>query len=131
MVEGLVKLGLFARIDALLSGFLGRSAAVVADAAAAAARAERPAALYCLDPVMGEREGGLYVAQATARDHRSAGCLPEADILLPNAFELDYLWRRRATRTLADVAPPPRLLKNARARCGGDRHRPRSRGRAR
>ena len=30
VVEGLAKLGLFARIDALLSGFLGRSAAVVA-----------------------------------------------------------------------------------------------------
>ena len=101
VVEGLAKLGLFARIDALLSGFLGRSAAVVADAAGRI-RAARPEALYCLDPVMGEREGGLYVAPATV-EAIARELLPLADFVLPNAFELDLLAGGNRSRTLEDV----------------------------
>ncbi len=100
VVEGLARLGLFGRIDALLTGFLGQ-AADVAGEAVARLRAENPAALYCLDPVMGERDGGLYVALATA-DIIAARLVPQADILLPNAFELDHLAGRHS-RKLADV----------------------------
>ena len=100
VVEGLAKLGRFARIEALLSGFLGQSANVAGDAVQWL-RMENPAALYCLDPVMGERDGGLYVPAATAGT--IAGRLvPEADILLPNAFELDQLAGRRSGN-LAEV----------------------------
>lgn len=100
VVDGLAKLGLFARIDALLSGFLGRSAAVVADAAGRL-RAARPEAIYCLDPVMGERDGGLYVAPATV-EAITRQLLPLADFILPNAFELDLLAGGRS-HGLADV----------------------------
>jgi pyridoxine kinase len=100
VVDGLAKLGLFGRLDALLTGFLGNAAAIAAEAAARL-RAERPAALYCLDPVMGEREGGLYVRPATA-DAVAGLLVPRADLLLPNAFELDYLAGAR-TRNLAEV----------------------------
>ena len=101
VVDGLAKLGLFARIDALLSGFLGRSAAVVADAAGRL-RAAQPEAIYCLDPVMGERDGGLYVAPATV-EAITRQLLPLADFILPNAFELDLLAGGSRSRSLADV----------------------------
>ena len=100
VVEGLAKLGLFARIDALLSGFLGRSAAGVADPAGPR-RGAPPRASYCLDPGMGERDGGLYVAPATV-EAITAQLLPLADFVLPNAFELDLLAGGRS-HSLADV----------------------------
>jgi pyridoxine kinase len=107
VVEGLVQLGVLARCDALLSGFLGHAAGVAADAVQQL-RMENGAALYCLDPVMGERDGGLYVAEATAQTIQRR-LLPEADILLPNAFELDYLCGAR-NRSLSDVATASDLL---------------------
>ena len=112
VIEGLVKLGVLSRCDALLSGFLGNSAGVAGDAVQWL-RMEKPNALYCLDPVMGERDGGLYVGEATAQTI-SQRLLPEADILLPNAFELDYLAGAR-NRTLSDVATASdALLRRAR-----------------
>lgn len=100
VLEGLARLGLFGRLNALLTGFLGAAADAAADSAQALRQAN-PNALYCLDPVMGEREGGLYVRAATA-ETIAGRLVPEADILLPNAFELDRLAGGR-TRSLADV----------------------------
>jgi len=100
VIEGLGKLGLFGRLDAMLTGFLGNAAAIAAEAVARL-RAESHAALYCLDPVMGERQGGLYVRPATA-DAIAGRLVPQADLLLPNAFELDHLAGVR-TRSLAEV----------------------------
>ena len=114
VADGLGKLGLFGRLDALLTGFLGHAAAVAADAAARL-RAESSAALYCLDPVMGERQGGLYVPATTAE--AIAGLLvPQADLLLPNAFELDYLTGGQM-RSLAEVLSAVESLRR-RARPG-------------
>src|SRR5262249_51711433 len=100
VVEGLALLGLFERIDALLSGFLGDSAPVVADAARRL-KAARPDALYCLDRVVGARVGGLYVARATV-EAISQLLLPLADFVFPNAFELDLLSGGRCT-SLRDI----------------------------
>jgi pyridoxine kinase len=100
MVDGLAQLRLFARLDAVLSGFLGEAAAVAADAADRL-HAENPRAIYCLDPVMGERRGGLYVQPATA-EAIAALLLPRADLVLPNAFELDYL-AGKTCRDLPDI----------------------------
>jgi pyridoxine kinase len=100
VVEGLALLGLFERLDALLSGFLGHSAPAVADAARRL-KAARPDALYCLDPVMGERMGGLYVAPATV-EAISHLLLPLADFVFPNAFELDLLSGGRCS-SLRDI----------------------------
>ena len=108
VMEGLSKLALFGRIDALLTGFLGKAAAVAGEAVARL-RAENPQALYCLDPVMGERDGGLYVAAATA-GIIAAHLMPQANILLPNAFELDHLAGGR-TRRLADILAAAQALR--------------------
>jgi pyridoxine kinase len=114
VVDGLASLGVLGRMDALLSGFLGH-AAEVADDAVARLRGENPAALYCLDPVMGERQGGLYVAPATA-EAIARKLVPAADIVLPNAFELDYLAGGR-TRSFSDILAAARALRS-RARPG-------------
>ncbi len=89
LLQGLEKAGALGDIEAVLSGFLGRAA----DTAAAAVdrvRARRPGTLYALDPVLGEREGGLYVPPATAAAVAER-LLPMADLAFPNMFELDYL----------------------------------------
>jgi pyridoxine kinase len=114
VVHGLAMLGLFGRLDAMLSGFLGDAATVAAEAADRL-RAESPAAIYCLDPVMGERVGGLYVRPSTAE--AIAGLLlPRADLLLPNAFELDRLAGMRC-RSLSDAIAAAESLR-LRARPG-------------
>jgi len=114
VLEALARLGLFGRLDALLTGFLGAAADAAADAARSLRQAN-PALVYCLDPVMGERKGGLYVRAATA-EAIAARLVPEADILLPNAFELDRLAGGR-TRTLADIREAAARL-GSRARPG-------------
>ncbi|MEA2779329.1 MAG: pyridoxine kinase [Rhodospirillaceae bacterium] len=101
VLEGLAQIDVLAECDALLSGFLGHSAEIAA-AAAGRLRAANPAALYCLDPVMGERNGGFYVRPAIA-ETIATRLLPLADIVTPNAFELDQLAGAR-TVSLADVA---------------------------
>jgi pyridoxine kinase len=90
LLDGLAANGWLARCDAVLSGYLGSAehAEVVADAVSRVKRAN-PKALYCLDPVIGD-DGRVYakrgVAEAIAR------CLlPVADIVTPNAFELQQL----------------------------------------
>src|SRR5262249_17323534 len=100
VVQGLARLGLFERFDALLSGFPGHAVGAIADAVGRL-RSARPDAYYCLDPVMGERQGGLYVPRATA-DAIQHRLLPLADFVLPNAFELDELAGGRS-RSLSDV----------------------------
>lgn len=91
IVAGLADLGLLGQCDAVLSGYLGDagSAAVVADAVARV-RAANPKAVYACDPVLGERSKGLYVRPGVA-EAMAELLVPEADILLPNAFELAHL----------------------------------------
>jgi pyridoxine kinase len=91
LVEGLADLGLLAHCDAVLSGYLGDAgtAAVVADLVARV-RAANPEAIYACDPVLGERSKGLYVRPGVAEAMADL-LVPEADILLPNAFELSHL----------------------------------------
>jgi len=108
VLEGLARLSLFGRLDALLTGFLGAAAEAAADAARSLRQAN-PNALYCLDPVMGERESGLYVRAATA-ETIALRLVPEADILLPNAFELDWLAGER-TRNLAEACDAAERLR--------------------
>jgi pyridoxine kinase len=91
IVEGLADLSLLGQCDAVLSGYLGDAgnAAVVADAVARV-RAANPEAIYACDPVLGERSKGLYVRPGVA-EAMAELLVPEADILLPNAFELSHL----------------------------------------
>ena len=77
----------------ILSGYLGSPeiAAVVADFVARA-RARNPALLYCCDPVLGDRDRGLFVQADIPPLVRDRLC-PLADILTPNHFEFEYLVR--------------------------------------
>lgn len=91
VLGGVAERGAFARCDAVLSGYLGDAtlAAVVADAVDAV-KAARPGAIYACDPVMGDRDGGLYVSPEIPEAMRGR-LLPRADVLTPNHFELELL----------------------------------------
>ncbi|WP_119461691.1 pyridoxal kinase PdxY [Rhodospirillaceae bacterium SYSU D60014] len=99
ILDGLARLGVLERCDAVLSGYLGAAGtgAVVLDAVARV-RAANPRALYCCDPVMGDREGGLFVGPDIPPVFD--GLTAAADIALPNAFELEQL-TGGSTATLA------------------------------
>jgi pyridoxine kinase len=100
VLDGLEGLGAFAEIDVLATGFLGQ-APELAEATLAKLRRARPELLYALDPVMGERLGGLYVAAETAARIKGP-LLDGADLVFPNSFELDYLSDAKA-ETLGDA----------------------------
>ncbi len=112
LVGGLDARGVLGEVDAVLSGYLGQAATgeAVLDAVARV-RALRPDALYCCDPVMGDRAGGLYVRPevATLLQGRAVAA---ADLLTPNLFELELL-----VPALRDDPPPslPRVAEAARA----------------
>lgn len=102
LVDGVAALGVLDRCQAVLSGYLGR--ADVGDAvlhAVGRVRSADPAALYCCDPVIGDAGPGVYVA-AGIPEFLRAHCVPAADILTPNQFELERLAGARIT-TLADA----------------------------
>ena len=91
LVEGLAALGVLPRCRAVLSGYLGseENGGTVLDAVEQV-RAVRPASLYCCDPVMGDRDSGLYVADSLVRFFRDRA-LFSADIVAPNHYELEVL----------------------------------------
>ena len=95
LFSGLRGLGVLARCDAVLSGYLGRpsTAGVVAGAVRAVRRANRDA-IYVLDPVIGD-DGRIYVAPGVVDEIRRR-LLPLADIITPNLFELGWLTDRPA-----------------------------------
>src|SRR5262249_9478117 len=82
---------LFARCDAVLSGYLGErgNGAVVLDAVGRV-RAANPKAIYACDPVMGDRGVGLFVKPDVPAIFREQ-LLPAADMCFPKAFELEFL----------------------------------------
>ena len=92
----------------ILSGYLGSAdnAAVVADFVARA-KAKNPALLYCCDPVLGDRDRGLFVHADIPPLVRDLLC-PLADIITPNHFEFEWL-------SGAKTATIDQVLKAARA----------------
>jgi pyridoxine kinase len=94
----------------ILSGYLGSAeiAAVVADFVARA-RARNPALLYCCDPVLGDRDRGLFV-QATIPPLVRDRLCPLADILTPNHFEFEYLVGASANASAQMIAQAKTLL---------------------
>ena len=96
VLTGVQERGAFPELDAVLSGYLGAETmgAVVLDAVARvrAARAEagRPAPIYCCDPVMGDVGRGFFVREGIPEFLRDA-VVPQADIVTPNQFELEFL----------------------------------------
>ncbi|MBC6406315.1 MAG: pyridoxal kinase [Rhodospirillales bacterium] len=91
VLQGLTDLGVIAKSDAFLSGFLGTPETAEATAAAAAAfKAARPQAPFCLDPVLGDRGKGLYMPDSVVAGMRQR-LLPQAQMMTPNLFELEIL----------------------------------------
>ena len=104
IVDGLARLGVLARCDAVLTGYLGDpgNGAVVLDAVARM-RAANPQAVYACDPVMGDRGSGLFVKSDVPPIFLEQ-LLPVADMTFPNAFELEYLTGGSTDRLPAALA---------------------------
>jgi pyridoxine kinase len=81
----------------ILSGYLGSAdiAAEVADFVARA-RARNPKLAYCCDPVLGDRDRGLFVKADIPPLVRDLLC-PLADIITPNHFEFEWLCGAKTT----------------------------------
>jgi pyridoxine kinase len=94
----------------ILSGYLGsvEIAAVVADFVARA-KARNPKLTYCCDPVLGDRDRGLFVHADIPPLVRDLLC-PLADILTPNHFEFEWLCGTRATTSDQMIAQAQTLM---------------------
>ncbi len=102
LVNGLADMGVLAQTQAVLSGYLGaaENGRVLLDAVARV-RAANPRAVFLCDPVVGDRDRGLYGPTDLVRFFRN-DALPAADIIAPNHFELEAL-AEHALPTTADV----------------------------
>lgn len=107
LVTGLHEHGGLAGCDAMLSGYLGAAEQGPAILQAlSAVRAANAQALYVLDPVIGDRGPGggrVYVKPGVAEFLRDEA-LPRADILTPNAFELEFLCGQPVSDTASGLA---------------------------
>ncbi|MFI4975156.1 MAG: PfkB family carbohydrate kinase [Caulobacterales bacterium] len=94
MLDGIEAQGGFSGVDAVITGHFSTAEQVaVAARAIGAVRAASPGALIVVDPIMGDAGAGLYVKEAVAQ--AIAGELaPLADLLCPNAWELERLTDR-------------------------------------
>lgn len=94
IVDGLADLGVLARCDAVLSGYLGSAGngEVLLDAVSRV-RAANADALFCLDPVIGNEDKGVFVDPALPGFFRDRA-IGQANIVVPNRFELAQLTGR-------------------------------------
>jgi pyridoxine kinase len=94
----------------ILSGYLGSAeiAAVVADFVARA-KVRNPKLIYCCDPVLGDRDRGLFVQADIPPLVRDRLC-PLADIITPNHFEFEWLCGARATTSDQMIAQAQTLM---------------------
>ena len=117
VILGIDERGALADVDAVLTGYQGSAAIgeAVLDAVALV-RARNPQALYCCDPVMGDIGRGFFVASGIPEMYRDR-IVPQADIITPNQFELEFLTGRPSSTldellTAADAlrAKGPRIV---------------------
>jgi len=97
LLLGVEERGALDAATMILSGYLGSPeiAAVVADFVARA-KASHPALRYACDPVLGDRDRGLFVHADIPPLVRERLC-PLADIITPNHFEFEWLCGAKAT----------------------------------
>lgn len=91
LVSSLEGFGVLGRCEAVISGYLGdvdTGKAILG--AVDKVKAANPEALFCLDPVMGDYPGGLYVGGALP-SFMAAEAVPKADVVFPNLFEAETL----------------------------------------
>jgi pyridoxine kinase len=110
VLQGIEERGVLPGCDAMLSGYMGSLALgqVIIDAAARV-KTLNPAALYCCDPVIGDRDSGVYVRPGLP-DFIRERAVPLADIVTPNHFELEHL-TGRGVSTLEDALAAAALLR--------------------
>jgi pyridoxine kinase len=97
LLLGIEERGALDAASMILSGYLGsaETAIVVADFVARA-RASHPHLRYACDPVLGDRDRGLFVKSDIPPLVRNR-LLPLADIITPNHFEFEWLCGAKAT----------------------------------
>lgn len=97
VVQGIDEREALPGVDGILTGYQGSPAIgeVVLDTVALV-RERNPQALYCCDPVMGDVGRGFFVAPGIPEMYRDR-IVPQADIVTPNQFELEFLTGRSAT----------------------------------
>lgn len=102
VIAGIGDRGVLGEADAVLSGYQGDPAVggIVLDAVARV-KELNPDAVYCCDPVMGDVGRGMFVRPGIPEFMRDT-VVPQADIVTPNHFELDFL-AGRETSTLAEI----------------------------
>ena len=110
LLLGVEERGALESCRMILSGYLGSPeiAAVVADFVQRA-KARNPALLYCCDPVLGDRDRGLFVQADIPPLARDRLCRL-ADIITPNHFEFEWLCGAKATTTDQAIAQAQALL---------------------
>jgi pyridoxine kinase len=110
LLLGVEERGALPTCRMILSGYLGSPeiAAVVADFVQRA-KASNPALLYCCDPVLGDRDRGLFVQADIPPLVRGRLCRL-ADIITPNHFEFEWLCGAKATTTDQVIAQAQALL---------------------
>jgi pyridoxine kinase len=99
LLRGIEERGAADSCKMILSGYLGSPeiAAVVADFVTRA-RARNPTLLYCCDPVLGDRDRGLFVQKDIPPLVRDRLC-PLANIITPNHFEFEFLCGAKVATT--------------------------------
>src|SRR6202008_260189 len=109
LLVGIEERGAVDAAGMILSGYLGSAeiAAVVADFVTRAKR-RNPALRYACDPVLGDRDRGLFVRADIPPQVRDHLC-PLADIITPNHFEFEWLCGREA-RTIEEVIAAARAF---------------------
>jgi pyridoxine kinase len=109
LLRGIEERGAVDSAQMILSGYLGSAeiAAVVAGFVTRA-KALNPALRYTLDPVLGDRDRGLFVKAEIPPVVRDR-LLPLADVITPNHFEFEWLCDAEA-RTIDAVVAQARGL---------------------
>jgi pyridoxine kinase len=110
LLLGIEERGAVDTSSMILSGYLGSPdiAAVVADFVARA-KTRNPKLIYCCDPVLGDRDRGLFVHADIPPLVRDLLC-PLADIITPNHFEFEWLCGATANTTGQMIAQAQGLL---------------------
>src|SRR5215475_15528220 len=109
LLRGIEERGALDDASMILSGYLGSAgiAAVVADFVARA-KIRNPELRYVLDPVLGDRDRGLFV-QADIPPLVCDRLCRFADVMTPNHFEFEWLAGASST-TLDQVIAQARVL---------------------
>jgi pyridoxine kinase len=109
LLLGVEERGAVDTAKVILSGYLGSPeiGALVADFVARA-KDRNPALTYCCDPVLGDRDRGLFVHADIPPLVRDRLCRL-ADIITPNHFEFEFLCGVKAT-TIEEVIAQARTL---------------------